>query len=365
MTHSNPIRRKARPAAIRRDISRDEQGYILLAAIFFLALLVITLAVAAPRIASAIQRDREVETFHRGMQYRRAIQLYYRKFRAYPPNVDALIKTNEIRFLRKKYIDPMTGKDDWEPVLYGQNKTPTAMGFFGQPLSGNATTIAGVGPSGGNGLGGNNGSTGPSTLGGSASPIGSSIFSSPDNGSGSTSTSGTSGSGTGSTGNNGGTSGSTGGTGSTTSGTSSSGSSGFGSTGGNGGTSGSSGSTGTASSGTSSSGSSGSGTGSGLTGQTFGGAGIIGFSPASPKQSILVYKKKNHYNEWEFTYDPLSDMQTVSGGNTGTVGQPASSTSSSVGSPTFGSPASSPSSSPSSPPPTTTPQPSSTATPQQ
>ena len=79
--------------------------------------------------------------------------------------------------------------------------------------------------------------------------------------------------------------------------------------------------------------STGSGTGSGQTGQTFGGAGIIGFSPASPKQSILVYKKKNHYNEWEFTYDPLSDMQTVSGGNTGTVGQPASSTSSPAGSP--------------------------------
>ena len=60
---------------------------------------------------------------HRGKQYRRAIQLYYRKFHAYPPNVDALVKTNEIRFLRKKYIDPMTGKDDWKPILYGQNKT--------------------------------------------------------------------------------------------------------------------------------------------------------------------------------------------------------------------------------------------------
>ncbi len=58
-----------------------------------------------------------------------------------------------------------------------------------------------------------------------------------------------------------------------------------------------------------------------------------------PKQSILVYKKKNHYNEWEFTYDPLSDMQTMSGGNTGTVGQPASSTTSPVGGSSFGSPA--------------------------
>jgi hypothetical protein len=67
------------------------------------------------------------------------------------------------------------------------------------------------------------------------------------------------------------------------------------------------------------------GTTGGLTGQTFGGAGIIGVTPASPKQSILVYKKKNHYNEWEFLYSPLSEMQTISGGgNTGTLnGQPA------------------------------------------
>src|ERR1039457_6664482 len=35
----------------------------------------------------------------------------------------------------------------------------------------------------------------------------------------------------------------------------------------------------------------------GQTGPTFGGAGIIGFSPNSPKKSILIYKTKDHYNE--------------------------------------------------------------------
>ena len=93
MTHSKPIR--------RNGIPHEEQGYILLAAIFFLTLLVLSLAVAAPRVAKSIQRDRELETFHRGMQYRRAIQLYYRKFHAYPPNVEALVNTNDIRFLRQ------------------------------------------------------------------------------------------------------------------------------------------------------------------------------------------------------------------------------------------------------------------------
>jgi hypothetical protein len=49
----------------------------------------------------------------------------------------------------------------------------------------------------------------------------------------------------------------------------------------------------------------------------------MGFSPGSPKQSILVYKKKNHYNEWEFVYDPLAEQMMMQGGNTGTIGTPA------------------------------------------
>ncbi len=146
----------------------SQQGYTLLIAIFFLALLTLSLSLAVPVVIKSIQRDHDLETYHRGMQYRRAVQLYYRKFRAYPPNVDALVKTNEIRFLRKKYVDPTTGKDDWKPVMFGQNKVPIAMGFFGQPLSGGATSIAGIGPSGGNGL------PGGSPIGGSGSAFGSS-----------------------------------------------------------------------------------------------------------------------------------------------------------------------------------------------
>src|SRR5579859_4825307 len=120
------------PAAPVRKPS--ESGYILLGVMILLAVFVIAMAVAAPRIAADIQRDREVETMRRGKQYIRAIQLYYRKFNAYPPSIDALVKTNEIRFLRKRYTDPLTGKDDWKTIGYCQNKAPIAMGFFGQPL---------------------------------------------------------------------------------------------------------------------------------------------------------------------------------------------------------------------------------------
>jgi type II secretory pathway pseudopilin PulG len=288
-----------------KQVPSPEQGYTLLIAIFFIALLTLSLSLAVPVVSKSIQRDHDLETYHRGLQYRRAVQLYYRKFRAYPPNVDALVKTNEIRFLRKKYVDPSTGKDEWKPVMFGQNKVPIAMGFFGQPLSGGATSIAGIGPSGGNGLngtppnGGSGSAFGSSFSGGGSSSgsSGGSIFGSSDSGS-----SGTPGSSNGSSG---------------------TGTSGMGTSSGTG--------SGSASA-------SGSGSSSGSSGQTFGGAGIIGFSPGSSKQSILVYKKKNHYNEWEFTYDPISDMQTMAGGNTGAIGQPASSTTSPVGTPTFGNP---------------------------
>ena len=157
--------------SIRRHVKASEEGYVMLIAIFLMALLVISLAIAAPQVAKSIQRDKDLETYHRGLQYRRAIQLYYRKFHAYPPNTDALVKTNDIRFLRQKYVDPITNKVDWKPVLFGQNKTPTAMGFFGQPLAGGATSIAGIGPSGGNGLGGSGGSSGGGILPGGISSI--------------------------------------------------------------------------------------------------------------------------------------------------------------------------------------------------
>jgi hypothetical protein len=51
----------------------------------------------------------------------------------------------------------------------------------------------------------------------------------------------------------------------------------------------------------------------------------MGVSPTSSKQSILVWHKKNHYNEWEFFYDPQADLTTLSS-STGAAGQPAGST---------------------------------------
>jgi type II secretory pathway pseudopilin PulG len=332
MTRTLPNRNQRKPS---------EEGYILLGVIFLLALLTIAMAVAIPRITAQIQRDREVETMHRGKQYIRAIQLYYRKFNAYPPNMDALVKTNEIRFLRKKYIDPTTGKDEWKPIHFGENKTPMAMGFFGQPLGGTGAggaALAGTGPGGGNGV------AGASSIGGGMSGS-SGGFGSSSGGFGS------SGSSFGSTSSGFGSSGSslssspTGLGGGSTFGSSSNGTTAAaGSSGTTDGSSTASGTTGTGTTGTTGTDANGNSTTTGgsspgsspIGGQTFGGAGIIGVSPASPKLSILVYKKKTHYNEWEFLYSPLSDQMTMSGGNAGAIGQPAGGTGTSGTTPSTG-----------------------------
>src|SRR5581483_7068882 len=126
----------------RRNDSDPESGFVLLAVIFLAIVLLISLAIAAPKIATSIQREKDIETIHRGEQYKRAIQLYYKKFGSYPTSIDQLVQTNQIRFLRKRYKDPQTGKDDWKPVYYGQAHV-RPLGFFGQPLSGVAG-IAGV-----------------------------------------------------------------------------------------------------------------------------------------------------------------------------------------------------------------------------
>src|SRR4051794_17740949 len=241
------------PTDPTRRAKPSEEGFILVSVMFLIALLIIAMAVAIPKISADIQRDREVETFHRGLQYRRAVQLYYRKFQRYPPNLDALVKTNNLRFLRKRYIDPLTRKDDWKPIMFGQQKTPLAMGFFGQPLMGvgfGGQMLGGVGPQGGNGIAGAN------PIAGGMGGI--------DAGQNGLNGQNAGGDPTAGAGQNGGAN--------PTDPTQIAGANPL------------------------------------PGGQTFGGAGIVGFSPASEKQSILVYKKKNHYNQWEFTYSPLSEM---------------------------------------------------------
>src|SRR5512138_3250615 len=85
-----------------------------------LALIIIGLGVAAPKMAQAIKRDREEEMTHRGAQYARAVKKYYKKFGRYPSSVEQLENTNNLRFLRKRYADPMAKDGKWRPVRFGE-----------------------------------------------------------------------------------------------------------------------------------------------------------------------------------------------------------------------------------------------------
>lgn len=261
--------------------SRGEEGYILIAVLFLVALVLIGLAVAAPRMAQSIQRDKEIELVHRGEQYKRAIKLYYRKFGAYPTSIDQLLNTNNLRFLRKRYTDPITGKDDWRMIHLGQAKVPP-MGFFGQPLAG----IPGAAPIGtpvnaatGAAVGGTSPFGSPSM----SSPFGSVTVNTPE------ATSYSDGSDSGATGQDASSHPSVTITGA--------------------------GSTPTTPGGTGVAGASSPGSSSiGGSGSSFGTVGpIVGVGIPSTKASLLDYKKQTHYNKWEFVYNPIEDQMQQAG----------------------------------------------------
>ena len=143
--------------------SNDKQsGYILLALIFAVTLMIIALATSLPSIGTQIRRDREDELVHRGHQYVRAIQLYYRKFGRYPNSIEDLENTNNMRFLRRKYTDPITGKDEWRLIHFGEAQVkpiPPYLNRAGGPGGGSgagrgiggATPAGGIGSQGGTG----------------------------------------------------------------------------------------------------------------------------------------------------------------------------------------------------------------------
>jgi type II secretory pathway pseudopilin PulG len=98
---------------------KQQRGFALLLVFVMAAAIAITLYMEMPRVAFEAQRNKEALLIERGEQYQRAIQLYVRKFKKYPIKIEDLEETNQIRFLRKRYIDPMTGKSEWRMIHMG------------------------------------------------------------------------------------------------------------------------------------------------------------------------------------------------------------------------------------------------------
>jgi hypothetical protein len=98
---------------------KSEAGYALLLVYAMAATVAIMLYMQLPRVAFEAQRDKEQLLIDRGEQYSRAIQLFVRKYNRFPQDMDALENTQSIRFLRRKYKDPMTGKEEWRLIHVG------------------------------------------------------------------------------------------------------------------------------------------------------------------------------------------------------------------------------------------------------
>jgi len=138
----------------------------LITLLLIIAVMGIMAATLVTSIKFDIRRDREEEMIHRGVQYSRAIRAYYKKFGRYPLTIENLENTNQQRFLRKRYKDPLTGRD-FKLLHFGEAKM--SLSAMGGGMIPGASTIGANGTlTNANGLSanssfGNNGAFGNST----------------------------------------------------------------------------------------------------------------------------------------------------------------------------------------------------------
>lgn len=102
----------------------SQSGYALLFAIFLVALVVVGMSTAVLDVYTQGQREREADMIWRGEQYRRAIGIFYQKLGRFPTSIDDLLKSQNggPRCLREAYKDPMNKEDGSWRFIY---VTPT------------------------------------------------------------------------------------------------------------------------------------------------------------------------------------------------------------------------------------------------
>lgn len=239
---------------IRRS-PKGERGYIMMMLLLIIALMAIAVGIIVPSITYDIKHDREEEMIHRGTQYTRAVRAYYKRFGRYPAKIEDLENTNQMRFLRKRYKDPITGKD-FRLLHFGEVKMAMNAMMGNTGLTGPINGAPGF--TQGNSLNSNSGFGSSSTSAFGQNSLGqNSQTSTPQTGSG-TSQNGNAPTDAGTIVDN----------------TNPNGSSNSGDT---------------------------------LSGKTFGGMPIIGVASTSPDPGFHEFDHKKKYKEWAFVYDPSFD----------------------------------------------------------
>ena len=108
---------------------KHQGGMILLVVILFIAVSSVASSALVVSHETESRRQREEQLLFAGDQFRQAIQRYYNTVppggtRSLPRSLDDLIEdrrfTVPVRHLRRIYLDPMTGRADWQFVNAGQ-----------------------------------------------------------------------------------------------------------------------------------------------------------------------------------------------------------------------------------------------------
>lgn len=99
-----------------RNRPKREAGFAMLLVFLMAAIVALMLYKELPRIALDVQRQKEQLLIMRGEQYKRAIQMFVVENKRWPTKIEELESLNNKRYLRKRYIDPMTGKDEWRMI---------------------------------------------------------------------------------------------------------------------------------------------------------------------------------------------------------------------------------------------------------
>lgn len=103
----------------RAPNKQGEQGFAILMVFLMAAIVAIGMYMEFPRVAFESQRVKEQLLVDRGRQYTRAIQVFFRKNKRFPNTLEELEKYQEVRYLRHRYKDPFTGKEEWRLIHVG------------------------------------------------------------------------------------------------------------------------------------------------------------------------------------------------------------------------------------------------------
>lgn len=96
-------------SATSRATRFDDVGFVMVALLVSMAVTAVWMGAALPAWRRQVQREKEAELIFRGEAIARAVYLYRQKNgQNLPPSLDVLVSQ---RFLRQKYLDPITGKD--------------------------------------------------------------------------------------------------------------------------------------------------------------------------------------------------------------------------------------------------------------